>query len=47
MSIKENNLEQMIKKLAEENNASEEMVIEALKTWIEKYDKMKMRCYNI
>ena len=38
MSIKENDLEQMIRKLAEENNASEEMVIEALKAWIEKYE---------
>ena len=38
MSIKENDLEQMIRKLAEENNVSEEMVIEALKAWIEKYE---------
>lgn len=38
MSIKENDLEQMIRKFAEENNASEEMVIEALKAWIKKYE---------
>ena len=39
ITIQENDLQDMIEKMAKENNATEEMIIEALKRWIEKYDK--------
>lgn len=39
MSVKENDLEKMIQKVGEENNATKEIVIETLKLFIKKYDK--------
>ncbi len=37
ITIKENDLKNMIDKMAKENKATEEMVIDALKRWLEKY----------
>jgi len=37
--IKENDLKNMIDKMAKENEATEEMVIDALKRWLEEYSK--------
>lgn len=39
ITIKENDLKNMIDKMAKENEATEEMVIDALKRWLEKYSE--------
>jgi len=39
ITIKENDLKNMIDKMAKENKATEEMVIDALKRWLEEYSK--------
>jgi len=39
ITIKENDLKNMIDKMAKENEVTEEMVIDALKRWLEEYSK--------